>query len=89
VQAVTKQIDAETAAALRAAFSLSDSETIRDLLTGAGFKNVRATAKQLDLELSDPRNFVPRHVNATPMSAGFHAASEEARRAVVARCRRG
>jgi ubiquinone/menaquinone biosynthesis C-methylase UbiE len=83
VQAVTKNIGAETAAGLCAAFSFSDSETIRALLTDAGFKNVKATVKQLDLELPKPRDFVPRHVSATPMSAGFNAASEEARRAVV------
>lgn len=83
VQAVTKNIGAETAAGLRAAFGLSDPETIRALLTGAGFKNVQATVKQLDLELPKPQDFVPRHVSATPMSTGFYAASEEARRAVV------
>lgn len=83
VQAVTKHIGAEVAVGLNAAFSLSDLETIRALLTGAGFKNVRATVKQLDLELPELPDFVPRHVSATPMSAGFRAASEEARRAVV------
>ena len=83
VQAVTTHINAETAAGLRAAFKLSDSEHIRDLLTGSGFTNARATVKQLDLELPHPRDFVPHHVSATPMSAGFHAASEEARRAVI------
>jgi ubiquinone/menaquinone biosynthesis C-methylase UbiE len=83
VQAVTNHIGAEIAAGLNVAFSLSDSETIHALLTQAGFKNVKATVKQLDLELPTPRDFVPQHVSATPMAAGFHAASEEARRAVV------
>ncbi len=83
VQAVTKHIGAETAAGLRAAFGLSDSEAIRALLTGAGFNNMQLTVKELDLELPKPRDFVPRHVSATPMSTGFHTASEEARQAVV------
>jgi SAM-dependent methyltransferase len=83
VQAVTKHIGAETAAGLRAAFGLSDSETIRSLVTGAGFKGVKATVKDLDLELPTPQDFVPLHVSATPMSTGFYAATEEARRAVV------
>lgn len=83
VQAVTKNIGAETATGLRAAFGLSDAKTIRALLTGAGFKNVKAIVKQLYLELPKPQDFVPRHVSATPMSTGFYAASEEARRAVV------
>lgn len=84
VQAVRKNIGAETAAGLAAAFSLSDSETIRALLTGAGFKNVQGIVKQLDLELPKPQDFVPLHVSATPMSTGFQAAPEEARRAVIA-----
>lgn len=83
VQAITKNIGAETAAGLRAAFGLSDSKTIRALLTGVRFKNVKASVKELLLELPKPEDFVPRHVSATPMSTGFYAASEEARRAVV------
>lgn len=83
VQAVAKHIGADTAAGLRAAFGLADSETIRALLTGAGFTNVTATVTQLQLELPKPQDFVPQHVRATPMSTGFAAASDEARRAVV------
>jgi ubiquinone/menaquinone biosynthesis C-methylase UbiE len=83
VQAVTDHIGVETASGLRAAFSLSDPEKIRVLLTRAGFKDPRATVKQLDLELPDLDEFVPRHVSATPMAGGFHAASEGARSEVV------
>ena len=35
------------------------------------------------MERASDSVFVPRHVSATPMSAGFEAAPEEARRAVV------
>jgi SAM-dependent methyltransferase len=83
VEGVTKHIGAETAAGLRAAFGLSDLEAVRALLAGAGFKNVKTTVKELNLELPKPQDFVPLHVSATPMSAGFHAALEEARRAVI------
>jgi hypothetical protein len=68
---------------LGAAFNLSDSDAIRTLLTEAGFKNVTTTVRQLDLELPQLQDFVPRHVSATPMSTGFQAASEAARRAVI------
>jgi ubiquinone/menaquinone biosynthesis C-methylase UbiE len=83
VQAVTTHISPETAAELGAAFNLSDSNTIHTLLTEAGFKNVTTTVRQLDLELPQLQDFVPRHVSATPMSTGFQAASEAARRAVI------
>jgi hypothetical protein len=83
VQAVTNHIGAETAAGLNAAFSLSDSKAIKALLAEAGFKHVKVSVAQLDLELPKPQEFVPQHVSATPMAAGFRVASEEARRAVV------
>lgn len=83
VDAITENIGPETAAGLRAAFGLSDAHAIRALFAEAGFRNVDAMVERLDLDLPKPRDFVPRHVSATPMSAGFQAASEEARLAVV------
>lgn len=83
VEAVTKHIGVETAAGLRAAFSFSDSETIHALVAEAGFKGVKTIVEELNLELPKPQDFVPLHVSATPMSPGFSAASEDARRAVV------
>jgi SAM-dependent methyltransferase len=83
VQAVTHHIGADTARGLRAAFGLSDLEIIRALLDGAGFKDPRATAEQLDLQLPVLADFVPRHVSATPMAAGFNTASPEKRHAVI------
>lgn len=83
VEAVATNIGGDTAAGLSAAFGLTDPDSIRVLLSGAGFESVEATIERLDLELPKPEDFVPRHVSATPMSTGFYAASEEARRAVV------
>src|SRR5690606_28593622 len=71
VSAVMKHIGAEVAAGLGAAFNLADPETIRALLTHAGFKGVTTTVERLDLELPELRDFVPRHVSATPMVSGF------------------
>jgi ubiquinone/menaquinone biosynthesis C-methylase UbiE len=83
VQAVTRHIGAETAMGLRAAFRLSDLETTRALVEGAGYKDLRTTVKQLDLQLPVLSDFVPRHVSATPMAAGFNTASPEKRQVVV------
>ncbi|MGH8495182.1 MAG: hypothetical protein ACREVN_03545 [Gammaproteobacteria bacterium] len=38
---------------------------------------------KLELSLPEPGPFVPRHVGATPMAAGFSAAAPAARTAVV------
>lgn len=83
VQAVTHHISAETAMGLRAAFGLTDLNTILTLLSGAGFITPEATVKQLDLDLPILSQFVPQHVSATPMVAGFNAASHEKRQAVI------
>lgn len=83
VQAITEHLGAQLAAGLSAACALSDLQTASSLLAAAGFRNVQATTAQLDLELPDLRTFVPRHVSATPMAAGFSEAPEQTRDAVV------
>ena len=83
VEAISRWIGPETAAGLAAAFGLSDANEIRRLVSGAYFENVEITFRQLDLELPPLPEFVPRHVRATPMAAGFVAAPERARQAVI------
>lgn len=83
VQAIRRNIGSETARGLQAAFGLSDLETIHALVEGAGYKDIRTTVKQFDLQLPALADFVPRHVSATPMAAGFNAASPEERQAVI------
>lgn len=83
VQAMTREVGADTAAGLRAAFALGALTDIQTLLSGAGFTNLEAVAKRLELDLPNLLAFVPRHVSATPMAAGFDAAPRETRRAVV------
>lgn len=83
VRAMATHIGPETAAGLGAAFNLTDVGTIHGLLTAAGFEDVHASVSSLVLDLPSPQEFVPRHVGATPMAAGFAAATEGAREAVV------
>lgn len=83
VHAVTHHIGAETAVGLRTAFGLSDPETICSLFTEAGFNDLDAMVKQLDLDIPKPADFVPRHVSATPMAEGFQAAPKDAKEAMI------
>ncbi|HRQ64542.1 MAG TPA: methyltransferase domain-containing protein [Xanthomonadaceae bacterium] len=83
VQAVSRHIGAETAAGLEAAFSLSDGNASGAMISAAGFEAVNVSVAQLELRLPAPAMFVPRHVSATPMSAGFDAASATARQLVI------
>jgi len=83
VSTVARHIGAKTAAGLGAAFALSDAHEIHCLFEGAGFGSVEMTVTQLDLPLPPLAEFVPRHISATPMAAGFAQASPEVQRAVV------
>lgn len=73
--AIDRHIDTETAAGLRAAFALSDSAAIANLLQTAGFGQVQISITQLELPLPDLTQWVPRHISATPMAMSFSQAS--------------
>lgn len=79
VQAISTHIGPETAGGLGAAFGLCDEATIEQLFVEAGFDEVSVAATQIDIDLPPLREFVPRHVAATPMSAGWSAAAPERR----------
>ncbi len=83
VQAISTNIGPDTATGLGAAFGLADKGAIERLLVEAGFEDVRVVATQIDIDLPPVREFVPEHVAATPMSAGWSAATPEARGGVL------
>ena len=83
VEAVAKHVGPETSAGLKSAFALSDANEIYSLLEEAGFGQIDMSVTQLDLSLPKLTEFVPRHISATPMSAGFNRASEEVQQIVV------
>lgn len=83
IEAVSKHVGPETAVGLKAAFGLSDAEEIRALLVKAGFSDNQIAAEQIELDLPRPELFVPVHISATPMAAGFEAASSEAQALVM------
>ncbi len=83
IAAVTKHVGADTAAGLAAAFGLADADRLRELALAAGFASAEVAEHPLELALPTPEEFVPRHVAATPMAAGFAAASSAARESVV------
>lgn len=83
VEAVGRHIGIETAAGLKSAFALSDSDEIERLLKTAGFEQVEITTTQLDFPLPPLDEFVPRHISATPMAAGFSQAPDSVQQAVV------
>lgn len=80
---LSEHLGRETAAGLEAAFTLSDPELLLSLLRDAGFREPTVTAVQLELPLPALDEFVPRHIDATPLATAFRAASAQDRRGIV------
>lgn len=83
VRAVERHIGPDTAKGLLAAFGLTHADELKALVAGAGFDDVGSATAPLDLELPPLSEFVPRHISATPMAAGYAGATEDARAAVL------
>jgi ubiquinone/menaquinone biosynthesis C-methylase UbiE len=83
VEAMARYVGPATAAGLKSAFNFTDAQAIRTLLDEASFANTEIIAEQIELDLPLPEQFVPVHVGATPMAAGFQSAPADAQRAVV------
>jgi SAM-dependent methyltransferase len=83
VASISEHIDSNTAGGLGAAFSFSDEHRIRRLLVAAGFEEVSITTATIHSDLPPLGEFVPRHIGATPMAAGYLAASPEDQERVI------
>jgi hypothetical protein len=80
---IARHIGPETATGLQSAFALTDAVAIRALLTATGFGQTETAVTQLDLPFPDLVGFIPRHISATPMAAGYSRAEESIRQKVV------
>jgi hypothetical protein len=58
-------------------------DAIHRLFAAAGFGQIEMTLTRLDLPPPSLTEFVPRHISATLMAAGFAQAIPEVQRAVV------
>jgi ubiquinone/menaquinone biosynthesis C-methylase UbiE len=83
VSTIAEYVSPDTAAGLGAAFGFSQIEAIRSAVTAAGFENVIDQVSEIYLNLPEVTDFVPRHIRATPMGAGYDAASTETQEAIV------
>lgn len=80
---ISRHLGAQTAAGLGAAFALTATDQIHDLLRRAGFGPLTMAVTRLNLHLPPAVEFIPRHIGATPMAAGFSRAPEPLRQRVV------
>lgn len=83
IDAIARRTGPGTAVGLMAIFNLSGTSDIHRLFEQTGWTHVEMTLRQLDLDLPPLREFVPRHIGATPMGPGFTAASPTTQQAVI------
>ncbi|MEL7236432.1 MAG: methyltransferase domain-containing protein, partial [Chloroflexota bacterium] len=83
VKTVAEHISEDTAAGLGSAFQLTDADEIHALMETADFGSVKMKVSTIELPLSPVPEFVPRHIGATPMGAGYNAAGEATQQAIL------
>ncbi|MCB0196045.1 MAG: methyltransferase domain-containing protein [Anaerolineae bacterium] len=83
VETIARHIGPETAIGLKSAFNLSNGDEIYALIEAAGFEQIEMTVRQLDLPLPHLTEFIPRHISATPMAAGFNQAAPVVQQKIV------
>ncbi len=81
-EALERYVSPETAASLRAAFTLAQADELRTLVAGAGFRNIRVRIRSRLTRHPSQGEFVLGYVSGTPM-AGAVAALDEATRAAM------
>lgn len=80
--AVGSHVNAKAAGFVNQIFSLHDTNEVRELLTGAGFRDVRIEEKIKTLYLPAPKDFLWQYVYGTPLAALFSAVDEATKKSL-------
>jgi ubiquinone/menaquinone biosynthesis C-methylase UbiE len=80
--ALARHVGPDGAGFVRAVFSLHDSVELRELLSGAGFEQVKARSSVVTLRLAAPEDFLWQYVHSTPLGAAVAQLDEEGRAAL-------
>lgn len=79
-EALATHVDSRAAAFVERVFSLHDVDELTALLEGAGFRDVRAEAEEIELSLPRPKDFLWQYAAATPLAGIVRDAGEGARK---------
>jgi ubiquinone/menaquinone biosynthesis C-methylase UbiE len=79
---LARHVDPKASAFVERVFSLHDVDELTGLLEGAGFREVRVDAGEIELSLPPPRDFLWQYAAATPMAGILAQTGEEARSAL-------
>ena len=72
---IAEHIGEDTATGLRSAFTLSELKDIQTMMDSTQFSHFEISVSELVLKLPPIEEFVPQHIQATPLRAGYNAAS--------------
>lgn len=82
-EALDQHLGRDVGENMRLPFACPDAETLRTLLTDAGFRDVSLSTQAKTLSWPSVRDYVHRYVSITPAADAFEAATEQTRDAVV------
>jgi SAM-dependent methyltransferase len=83
VRAATEHLGADVGAGLAAGFTLTGTDELIALLSGAGLAAAEISSITLDLQLGKLDETIPRHIMATPLAGGFVRATPEVQSQIV------
>lgn len=83
VVSVRNNLGHEVSEGMNAAFRLTNRRHVLDAIRKAKFMGVKAWQEQFVLDLPDLEEFVPSHIQGTPMAQGFEAASDSLQKQIV------
>ncbi|GAB5540511.1 MAG: methyltransferase domain-containing protein [Sandaracinaceae bacterium] len=79
---LTRHVGAKAAGFVQIVFSLHDTDDLEQLVTSAGFREVRATAELRRFPLPPPAKLLWGYVSSTPLAAAVASATAEQRAAL-------
>jgi SAM-dependent methyltransferase len=82
--AVERYVGAAPAAAARSPFSLPDTGTLRELMDGAGLRQVEVQSRTKMLRFASPAEFVSQYAWASPIAAALRDADASVLEPVIA-----
>lgn len=82
-QALARHIDPSAARFVHVVFSLHDEETLRSLMTAAGFQDVKIAKARKTLRLPPPQEFLWQYTHSTPLRELVSRASDAQRAALT------
>jgi ubiquinone/menaquinone biosynthesis C-methylase UbiE len=81
-EALARHLGPETAAFVRAVFSLHDEAEVRDLISSAGFEGVKARSAVKALRLPAAKDFLWQYVHSTPLAVAASQLDDAGRTAL-------